>query len=173
MENITLKVWSSTLAIIWLGNIINAIYVHFWLPRIKKILWIPFPEKYSCDESSPALNHLDYQSGRQRTRLRDRDRLGNDPKWVPIFWVVVPGYSRNSYGTSPNFWVQNKFIKSRQSTQNAWLRPAEIFGKFFSDPLFNFSKNLGDLLLSHSRVKCGLWLTVPSIFWCFSCRNYC
>ena len=43
-----IKVWSSKLlAILWLGNIINAIYVHFWLPRFKKeILWNLIPEKY-------------------------------------------------------------------------------------------------------------------------------
>ena len=44
-----IKVWSSKLlAIIWLGNVINAIYVHFWLSKIKnEILWNPIPEKYS------------------------------------------------------------------------------------------------------------------------------
>ena len=32
-------------------NIINAIYVHFWWPRIKKeILWNMVPEKYSDAE---------------------------------------------------------------------------------------------------------------------------
>ena len=36
-----------------------------------------------CDESLPALNRLDYWSGRQRTPHRDRDCLGNDPQWVP------------------------------------------------------------------------------------------
>ena len=39
----------------------------------------------SCDESLPALNHLDYQSSEKRTPLRDRDRLGNGPQWVPSF----------------------------------------------------------------------------------------
>ena len=41
-------VWSSKLlAITWLGNIINAMYVHFWLPILKKeILQNPIPEKY-------------------------------------------------------------------------------------------------------------------------------
>ena len=41
------KVWSSKLlAKIWLGNIINAIYVHFRLPKIKKISFceISFPK---------------------------------------------------------------------------------------------------------------------------------
>ena len=39
----------------------------------------------SCDESFPALNNLDYQSGEKKTPLQDRDRLGNDPQWVPGF----------------------------------------------------------------------------------------
>ena len=38
-----------------------------------------------CDESLPALNHLDYQSDEKRTPIRDRDRLGNDPQLVPGF----------------------------------------------------------------------------------------
>ena len=33
-----------------------------------------------CDESVPALNHLDDFCGRQRRPLRDKDRLGNDSK---------------------------------------------------------------------------------------------
>ena len=37
------------------------------------------------DGSLPALDRLDYQCERQRTPLRDRDRLGNDPQWVPSF----------------------------------------------------------------------------------------
>ena len=37
------------------------------------------------DGSLPAQNHLDYQSDEKRTSLRDRDRLGNDPQWVPGF----------------------------------------------------------------------------------------
>ena len=44
MENIALK---CELQNFWLGAMINAIYVHFWLPRMKKkILWNPIPEKY-------------------------------------------------------------------------------------------------------------------------------
>ena len=44
-----MKVWSSKLlAIAWLKNIINAIYVHFWVPKIKtEFLWNPIREKYS------------------------------------------------------------------------------------------------------------------------------
>ena len=39
--------------------------------------------------------------------------------------------------------------------------------KFFSDIPFNFFRNLGDVLFSHSWIKFVLWLTVPCIFWCF------
>ena len=59
-----------------------------------------------------------------------------------------------------------------KAPKNAWLRPAEFFGKFFRDPPVNFFRNLGEVILSHSRIKCVLWLTVPYIFWCFS-RNWC
>ena len=46
MENITLKCEvQKLLAMIWLGNIISAIYGYFWLPTIEKeILWNPIPE---------------------------------------------------------------------------------------------------------------------------------
>ena len=33
------------------------------------------------------------------------------PSGFPVFWFVVPGCSRNSYGTSPNLWVQKKLVK--------------------------------------------------------------
>ena len=38
-----------------------------------------------CDGTLPALNHSDYQSDGKRTPLRNRDRLANDPLWVPGF----------------------------------------------------------------------------------------
>ena len=127
-----------------------------------------------CDESLPDLNKIHYRSGKQITPLRDRDRLRNDPQWVPCFWAVVPGCSGSSYGASPNLWVQKKFIKFRQSARNAWLRLAEFFGNSFSDSPFNFFRILGDVLLSHSWIKCVLCLTVPlhCIFRCSSpnCR---
>ena len=41
--------------------------------------------KENCGGSPPALNRLDYQSDEKRTPLWDRDRLGNDPQWVPGF----------------------------------------------------------------------------------------
>ena len=91
----------------------------------------------------------------------------------PLFWVLVRGKSRNSYGTNSNLWVQKKVIKVRQSTQNARHRPAESFWKFSSDSPFNLFKNLGDVLLSHLWIKCVLRQTVSCIFRCFSrkCRQ--
>ena len=86
------------------------------------------------------------------------------PSGFPVFWAVVPGCCRNSYGTSPNLWVQKEFIKFRQRTQNAWLRPVEFLGKFFSDPPFNFFRNLRDVLLGHSRIEFVLGLTVPCFY---------
>ena len=45
-----------------------------------------------------------------------------------------------------------------------WLRPAEFFGKFFIDPPFNIFKNLGDVILSHSRIKFVLRLAAFLFF---------
>ena len=53
------------------------------------------------------------------------------PSGFPVFWVVVLECCRNSYGTSPNLWVQKKFVKLRQNTQDKWLRPVQHCGKFF------------------------------------------
>ena len=89
----------------------------------------------------------------------------------PVFWVIVPGCSPNSCGTSPNLWVQKKLIKLKQSTQHTWLRPADYLWKFFSDSLFNVFTNPGDVLLCNFWIKCVLRLTVPCFFRCFS-RNF-
>ena len=42
------------------------------------------PLRYRGDNFSP-LGYLDYQSDEKRIPLRDRDRLENDPHWVPGF----------------------------------------------------------------------------------------
>ena len=89
-----------------------------------------------------------------------------------VFWVFVAGCSRNGYGTSSNYWAQKKFIKFKQTTQINWLRPADFFGKFFSDAPLNSLRSQGVVLLSHSRIKCVLWLTVPCIFRCFSLFSF-
>ena len=52
-------------------------------------------------------------------RFGTRIAQGTIPSWFSVFWAAVSGCSRNRYGTSPNLWVQKKFIKLGQSTQNA------------------------------------------------------
>ena len=100
------------------------------------------------------LIQLVYWYDRQTTPLPDKGYLWNDPSGLLIFCVVVSRCSGNNYGTRPNLWVQKKFIKLRQSTQNAWLRPAKFVGKNFSKPPFNFFRNLSVLLFSHPRTQC-------------------
>ena len=97
---------------------------------------------------------------------------GTIPIEFPVSWVAVPGCSRNDYGTSPNLWVQKKFVKLWQSTQNTRLCPTKFFWEFFSYPPFDLFKNLGDVFLSHFWIKRVLRLTVPGIFRCFS-RDCC
>ena len=82
----------------------------------------------SCSES---FRLLGWQA--ENTASGDRDRLGNDPQWVPGFlsrcsWIIPEQLRKR-----PHLRDQMKFIKFRQSTQNAWLRPAEFFRKFFGD----------------------------------------
>ena len=43
------------------------------------------PYKRSCEDTLPPLSYFDYQSDEKRISLRDRDRLRNDPQWVPGF----------------------------------------------------------------------------------------
>ena len=78
----------------------------------------------------------------------------------PIFWIIVPGCSRNGYGTSPNLWVQKKLAKLWQGTQDTWLCSAKFFWEFLSYSAFNLLRNLGDVILSQFRVKCVLSSTV-------------
>ena len=52
---------------------------------------------------------------------------GTIPIGFPVAWVAVPGCSQNGYWTSSYLWVQKKFVKFRQSTQNTRLCPTEFF----------------------------------------------
>ena len=90
------------------------------------------------------------------------------PRFLRHCSWVFPEQLRNNFF----FWVQKIFVKLTQSIQKTWLCPAKFFGKFFSDPLIKFFRNLGDVLLSHSWIKCVLWLTVFCNFRCFprNCR---
>ena len=50
---------------------------HLFYITQKHICW-------TCDQSLPALNHLDYER-EERTPLRDRDLLEENPEWLPGF----------------------------------------------------------------------------------------
>ena len=123
---------------------------HFFAKNTWKLWWVS-----SCSES---FRLLEWQA--------ENTAAGQgSPKFSES---LFPDVFRNSYGTNPNLWAQKKFIKFRHSTRNTWIRLPEFFGKFISDSPFNLFRNLRDVLLSHSRIKCVLGLTVPCIFWCFS-----
>ena len=55
---------------------------------------------------------------------------GTIPSGFPVFWFIVPGCSRNGYGTSPNLSFQKKLVKLWQGTQDAWLCSAKFFWEF-------------------------------------------
>ena len=97
---------------------------------------------------------------------------GAIPSCFPVFWIAVPGYSRNGYGTSLNLWVQKKFVKFRQSTQDTRPCPTEFFWKFLSYPPFDLFGDLGEVMLSQFMVKRVLRSTASSIFGYFP-RNRC
>ena len=85
---------------------------------------------------------------------------GTIPNGFPVFWVVVPGCSRNSYGTSLNLWVQKKIIKFRQRTKmrdSVRLNCGESF--FMTFPSIS----------SETRVMCSLAIPGVSVFcnWLF------
>ena len=116
-----------------------------------------------CDESLPALNHLDYYSGRQRTALRDKARLVTNPQWVSGFLSHCFWKFPDQLGNTSELVVQKKFIKFRQSTQKAWLRPAEFFRKVLSGHPFNLFIKLVDIYWAFpgSSVFCD-WLFLVS-----------
>ena len=92
---------------------------------------------------------------------------GMIPSSFPVFWIAVPGFSRNGYGTSPNLWVQKRLVKFWQGTQDTRLCPTEFFWEFLTYPPFDPFRNVGDVVLSRFRVKRDLCFTVSSIFGCF------
>ena len=147
--------------LVWRQNSIFKLHTVFW-----NLLYQP--GKFSALISVRILFHLwvIYNT----TVMRRDSRFGAGIVWgtipivFPISWVAVPGCSRNGYGTSPNLWVQKKFVKLRQSTQDTRLRPTEFFWEFFSYSPFDLFRNLGNVFLSHFWIKCVLRLTVPGIF---------
>ena len=72
---------------------------------------------------------------------------GAIPMSFPVFWISVSGRSLNSYGTSPNLWVQKELVKFRQCTQDTWIRFAKFLGEFLGYPPLNLLGDLGDVIL--------------------------
>ena len=72
---------------------------------------------------------------------------GAIPMSFPIFWISISGRSLNSYGTSPNLWVQKELVKFRQGTQDTWLRFAKFLREFLGYPPLNLLGDLGDVIL--------------------------
>ena len=73
---------------------------------------------------------------------------GTIPSGLPVFWILVPGCSRDGYGTSPNLWVQKKLVKFWQGTQDTWLFFAKFFWELLSYSVFDILRDLGDVILS-------------------------
>ena len=87
---------------------------------------------------------------------------GTMPSGLPVFWIIVPGCSRNSYGTSSNLWVQKKLVKFWQGTQDTWLCFAKFLREFLSYSPFDLLRGLRDVILSWSSTFCALQLLLPS-----------
>ena len=87
---------------------------------------------------------------------------GAIPSGLPVFWIIVPGCSRNSYGTSPNLWVQKKLVKFWQATQDPWLCFAKFLREFLGYSPFDLLRDLGDVILSWFRVKYVLCSTAST-----------
>ena len=73
---------------------------------------------------------------------------GMIPSGLQVFWFIVPGCSRNSWGTNPNLWVQKKLVKFWQGTQDTWLCLAKLLREFLGYSPFNLLGDLGDVILS-------------------------
>ena len=73
---------------------------------------------------------------------------GTIPSGFPVSWIIVPGSSRNGYGTSPNLWVQKKLVKFWQGTEHTWLRSAKFFWEFLSYSALDLLRDLADVILS-------------------------
>ena len=78
---------------------------------------------------------------------------GTIPSGLPVFWIIVPGCSRNSYGTSPNLWAQKKLVKFWRGTHDTWLCFAKFLREFLGYSPFDLLRDLGDVILSWFRVK--------------------
>ena len=72
---------------------------------------------------------------------------GAMPMSFPVFWISVSGRFLNSYGTSPNLWVQKKLVKFWQGTKDTWLRFAKFLRELLGYPSLNLPRDLGDVIL--------------------------
>ena len=82
-----------------------------------------------------------------------------------VFYACVPRFFRNHYPVCPYLWVEEKFFKFRQSTQNVGNCTADLPGHISSDPAFNLSeKNAIYPSLILGRVVFRDWLLLD----CFS-----
>ena len=97
---------------------------------------------------------------------------GTIPSGLPVFWIIVPGCSRNSYGTSPNLWVQKKLVEFWQGTQVTWLSFAKFLREFLSYSPFDLLTDQGDVILSWFRVKFVLCSTASTAIRRFF-QNWC
>ena len=88
---------------------------------------------------------------------------GTIPSGLPVFWIIVPGCSRNSHGTSPNLWVQEEIIKLWQGSQDAWLCSAKFPWELSGNSTFNLLRDLGDETLELIQGQ------VRSVLYCFYC----
>ena len=89
---------------------------------------------------------------------------GTIPSGLPVLWIIVPGWSRNSYGTSPNLWVQKTLVKFWQGTQDTWLCFAKFLREFLSySPIDLFRTwEMYSWVDSGSSTFCALLPLLPS-----------
>ena len=68
-----------------------------------------------CDVFLPGLNHLCYWYDKQKTPLRDKARLRNDPQWVPDF------LSYCSWMFLEQVWNKSKLVDLEEN-HRVWTR---------------------------------------------------
>ena len=77
--------------------------------------------------------------------------LATIPGWFLVLHIRIPGCSRNGSRVLWSLWVQEQFVRLKQSTQNMGLCLAEILGQFFDDSAYHLIGNLWDKVLINSR----------------------
>ena len=114
------------------------------------------------------------QSDEKRISLRDSDRLGNDPQWVPGFlscrsWMFPERLPNKSELGGSEEILQVLTEHPKNDSVSYW-----VFLRNFRYSAFDLFRNLGNILLSLFWVNCVPWLTVPGLFRCLSrnCRYF-